>query len=96
MGIDRVVEANRDAILRLAESHGARNVRIFGSLARGDSGSESDIDFLVEINPETSLLDHIALIQDLEDLLGRKVDVISDKAIHWYIRERVIAEAKPL
>lgn len=91
-----LLHEHRRAIIALATVHGANNVRVFGSWARNEARAESDIDFLVTINPGTSLLDHIGLIQDLEDLLGRKVDVVSDRAIHWYIRDRVLAEARPL
>ena len=69
---------------------------IFGSVARGEAGPESDIDILVEMESGTSLMDHVTLMQDLEDLLERKVDVVSDRALHWYIRDRVLAEATPL
>jgi len=64
-----------------------------GSVARGESGPESDLDILVEMEPSKSLLDHVALMQDLEDLLQRKVDVVSERALHWYIRDKVLAEA---
>ena len=71
-------------------------MRIFGSVARGDAGPESDVDILVELEPGRGLLDHAALMLDLSDLLGCKVDVVSDRALHWYIRDRVLAEAVPL
>jgi uncharacterized protein len=80
----------------LAARHGAHNLRVFGSVARGDDGPESDLDILAEMEPGKSPLDHIALMQDLEDLLQRKVDVVSERALHWYIRDRVLAEATPL
>ena len=83
----------REQILRLASKYGARNVRIFGSVARGEAGADSDLDLLVELEAGRSLLDHVALIQDLEDLLGRKVDVVTERALHWYIRDQVLAEA---
>ncbi len=94
--IRELLKAKRDDILRIATAHGAHNVRVFGSVARGDAKPTSDVDFLVELEEGRSLLDHVALIQALEDLLGRKVDVVTDGAVHWYIRDRVLAEAVPL
>jgi hypothetical protein len=94
--IDELLKAKRQEILAIAARHGARNIRVFGSVARGEAGPESDIDILVEMDSGKSLLDHVALMQDLEDLLQRKVDVVSEKALHWYIRDRVLAEAAPL
>ena len=96
MVADLSLRRNRDAILNVADRHGARNVRIFGSVARGEAGPDSDIDLLVDLEPGRSLLDHVALIQDLEDLLDRKVDVVEAQALHWYIRDRIMAEAVPL
>ena len=89
-----VIRQRRDKIVQLADKYGAKNIRIFGSLARGDNNSESDADFLV--NMEGSLLRRIAFMQDLEDLLGRKVDVVTEKSVHWYVRERIMKEAVPL
>jgi len=86
----------RDEILMIATRHGARTVRVFGSVARGEETPASDLDLLVEFEPGRSLLDHTALAQDLEDLLGRKVDVVTEKGLHWYIRDRVCREAVPL
>lgn len=94
--IDELLKSKRQEILAIAAKHGARNVRILGSVARGEARPESDLDILVEMEPGTSLLDHVAIMQDLEDLLERKVDVVSDRALHWYIRDRVLAEATPL
>ena len=94
--MDETLKKQRQEILAIAARHGARNVRVFGSAARGKVGPDSDFDLLVELDDGRSLLDHVALIQDLEDLLGRKVDVVTDDALHWYIRERVIQEAIPL
>lgn len=91
-----LLEERRARILEAAAVHGARRVRVFGSVARGQAGAESDVDFLVEFEPSRSLLDHVALIQDLEDLLGREVDVVNERALHPAIREGVLAEAVPL
>jgi len=92
---DQLREKRTD-ILKIAERHGARNVRLFGSVVRGQEGPESDIDFLVELEPDRSLLDHVGLIQELEEYLGKKVDVVTDNGLHWYIRDRVLREAVPL
>lgn len=86
----------RAAILHLAGQHGARNVRIFGSAARGDAGPESDFDLLVDLEPGRTLLDHVGLWQDLEELLGRPVDVVVEGGISPYLRDRILAEAEPL
>lgn len=94
--IGQLLRLRRDEILRLADLHGARKVRLFGSVARGESRADSDVDFLVDMEPGRSLLDHVALRQDLEDLLGLEVDVVTEKALHWYIRDRVLREAVPL
>lgn len=91
-----ILKSRREEILRIASRHGARNVRVFGSTARGEAGPDSDLDLLVELEPERSLMDHVALIQDLEDALAIKVDVVNEKALHRHIRERVLQEAVAL
>ena len=96
MPIHEIVKEKREDILRIAAKHGATNVRIFGSVARGEADEKSDIDFLVTIEKGRSLLDHAALWIELEQFLGRKVDVISDKGLKPRIRERVLNEAVPL
>jgi predicted nucleotidyltransferase len=96
MGLDELLRAKRDEILRVATKHGARNVRVFGSVARGEADEESDIDLLVEFEPGRSLLDHAALWLELQDVLGRTVDVVSDRGIKPRIRNRVLSEAVPL
>jgi uncharacterized protein len=96
MGADELVKEKRTDILRLAAQHGARNVRLFGSVARGEARPDSDIDVLVEFEPGRTLLDRIGLMQDLEDLLGRKVDVVTEKALHRMIRQQVLEQAVSL
>lgn len=96
MGINDVLREKRDAILKLAAQYGAKRIRIFGSVARGDAQPTSDVDVLVQFEPGRTLLDHVAFTQDLEELLGRKVDVVTEQSLHWYIRDRVLAEAVPL
>jgi predicted nucleotidyltransferase len=91
-----LLKARREEILGIAARHGASQLRVFGSAARGEDRRDSDIDLLVELEPDRSLLDHIALIQELEDLLGRKVDVVNDRALHPGVRDRVLREAVPL
>lgn len=94
--LQELLHVQRDEILRLAAKYGARNVRVFGSVARGEEGPDSDLDLLVEFAADRSLLDHVALVQDLEELVGRKVQITTPDALHWYIRDRVLAEAVPL
>ncbi|MBV8887822.1 MAG: nucleotidyltransferase family protein [Chroococcidiopsidaceae cyanobacterium CP_BM_RX_35] len=94
--LNQLLEQKREDILELAAKYGARNVRIFGSVARGEAGPDSDVDFLVELEPERSLLDRVALIQDLSDLLGCQVDVANEKGLREPIRQRVLREAVPL
>jgi predicted nucleotidyltransferase len=96
MGVDELLKANRKEIPRLASKHGARNVRIFGSVAWSAAGPESDVDILVQMEEDRSLLDHVGLMQDLEDLLGKKVDIVTESGSHWYIRDQVMAEAVSL
>jgi uncharacterized protein len=86
----------RSEILRIAQVHGARNVRVFGSVARGEEGPDSDLDLLVDLEPRRNLLDLGHLVMDLQDLLGRKVDVVEPEGLHWYIRDRVLKEAVAL
>lgn len=93
MSIRDLIQAKREDILAIAVRHGARNVRIFGSVARGDDDKKSDVDFLVEMKPGRSLLDLVALNDDLEQLLGRPVDVVTERGISPYLRDRINAEA---
>jgi len=96
MGIDEVIRANQDVIRRIVEQHGARNVRVFGSVARGEAGPESDIDLLVEAGPSTSAWFPGGLVADLEDLLGRRVDIVTERGLVPELRERVLREAIPV
>ncbi|EXI67764.1 MAG: putative nucleotidyltransferase [Candidatus Accumulibacter adjunctus] len=89
------LQAKREHILRLAERWGARHVRVFGSVARGDAGPQSDVDFVVNFEPDRSLLDHGGLLMDLQDLLGCEVDVVDDDAMRPRFRDRVLKEAVP-
>jgi uncharacterized protein len=86
----------RAEILDLAMRHGATNVRVFGSLARGEGGETSDLDLLVTLEKKRSLLDLVGLKQDLEDLVQRPVDVVTERALSPYLREQVLSEARPL
>lgn len=92
----QLVARHRAQILALARRFGASNVRIFGSVARGDAGPASDVDLLVEFAPDRSLLDHVGLELALQDLLGVKVDVVSEPALHRVIRDDVLREAVPV
>ncbi|MDO8587755.1 MAG: nucleotidyltransferase family protein [Armatimonadota bacterium] len=96
MEIRRLLDEKRDEILRIADAHHVRNLRLFGSVARGESDEQSDIDFLAELDSGCGLLHHAALIRELEELLGRKVDVVSDKGLRQRVRDRVLREAVPL
>lgn len=96
MNLQQLLEENRDAIQRLAAEHGAYNLRVFGSTARGDFRPDSDIDLLVEFEPGRSLIDRVALKQDLEDLLGCKVDIIRESGLREVVREHVLREAVAL
>ena len=91
-----LLKTKRDMILETARRHGARNVRIFGSTARGEDDSQSDIDFLIDMEPGRSILDHASLLVELQQLLGPKVDVVSERGIKNRIRDRILREAIPL
>lgn len=92
---DRLQE-RRAEIIAIANNHGAYNVRIFGSVARNEADSASDLDLLVDMEPERSLLDLGGLLMDLQELLGCQVDVVTEKGLRGRIRERVLKEATAL
>ena len=96
MALEELLKDKREEILNLAAKHGAYNVRVFGSAARGEAGEDSDIDLLVEFEPDRSLLDHAALVLDIEEILGRKVDIVTEKGLYWLLRRRILKEARPL
>ena len=96
MGIDDLLKPYRDQILAISARHGAKNVRVFGSVVRGEPGPDSDVDFLVDLDPDRSLLDLGGLLMDLQGLLHRQVDVVTEKGLHWYIKDKVLNEALPL
>ncbi len=96
MDLKALIQAKRAEILALAAKHGAYNVRLFGSVARGEAGPKSDVDILIDLESDRSLLDQIGFGQDLEELLGCKVDVVTEKALHWYIKDKILEEAAPL
>ncbi len=94
--IEAVLDEQRDRILELALRHGARNVRLFGSVVRGEAEPNSDIDLLVDLGEPLSPWFPAGLIRDLEALLGHKVDVVTEKSLHYFIRDRILTEARSL
>ena len=96
MALDQLLSANREEILHICAKHGARNVRVFGSFARGEAGPDSDVDLLVDVGPDHTPWFPGGLLMDLQDLLGRHVDIVEPDVLHWYIRDRVLEEAVAL
>jgi predicted nucleotidyltransferase len=92
----QAIRNRREEVLRVAARHGAHNVRVFGSVAREESRRDSDVDLLVDMAPDRSLLDVSALFLDLRELLGRDVDIVTEPSIHWLLRRRILREAVPL
>lgn len=96
MGVRELLKKHREAILAIAARHGARNVRVFGSVARGEATEESDVDFLVDVGPQHSPFFPGGLAVDLEELLGREVDIVVEGGESPYLRARIHAEAVPV
>ena len=96
MDIEQFLYEKRDDIRSIAVKHGAYNIRIFGSVVRGKAGPDSDIDFLIDVSSTTSSWFPAGLILDLEEILGWRVGVVTEKALNPYIREHVLCEAIPL
>ncbi len=94
--LTQLLQDKRAEILESAVRNGANDIRIFGSIARGDAHDESDVDFLVEFEKGRSALDEVGLIEELEQLLGRRVHVVTPGALHRVIRDKVLSEAIPL
>ena len=96
MSYQKIIEEKRQEILHIAAQHGAYDVRIFGSVVREDDNETSDIDFLVKLERGRSLLDHAALVVDMEDLLGTQVDIVTETGLKERIRKHVLEEAVQL
>jgi predicted nucleotidyltransferase len=90
------LQGHREEILRLAQQYHSANIRVFGSVARGEAADESDVDFLIDVTPEQDLFDFIRFTRSLKELLGCEVDVVHSSALHHSIREQVLQEAIPL
>ena len=93
MNLEKLKKEKRNDILRIAKGHGARNVRVFGSVLRGESTEKSDLDLLIELDSDRSLIDLIAVKQDLEDFLKCKVDVVTEASVSPFIREEILSQA---
>ena len=90
------IQQKKNEILAVAQQHGIMNIRIFGSEARGEDNLQSDIDLLVDLEKGRTLFDLGGALMQLQDLLGRKVDIVTERGLHWYLREKIMKEAKPL
>ena len=96
MGLQEMLREKRQEILEIAAKHGAYNVRVFGSVARGEADEKSDVDILVDAGPRRTPFFPGGLVVDLEALLGRKVDVVTERGLRSRIKERVLKEAVPI
>lgn len=92
----QAVQQKKREILAIIKQHGLSNVRIFGSIARGDETPLSDIDFLVDLKKDCTIFDLGGAHVKLQALLGRKVDIVSERSLHWYLRDKILQEARPL
>jgi predicted nucleotidyltransferase len=90
------IQQKKKEILLVAQQHGIVNIRIFGSVARGDDNLQSDVDLLVDLEQGRTLFDLGGALIKLQDLLGRKVDIVTERGLHWYLKEKIMKEAKPL
>ena len=91
-----LLQQKREDIRRIAAKHGAYNIHVFGSVARGEAGPDSDIDLLIEKGPATTSWFPAGLVLDLEEILGRRVEIVTEKALHPALRDRVLRDAVPL
>jgi hypothetical protein len=96
MSLKNALKQRRCEIIKIADRYGVHNIRIFGSVAKETERPDSDVDFLVDLDKGRSLLDIGGMAIDLQQLLGRKVDIVTEKGLHWYIKETILNEAKPL
>jgi len=96
MGIAEAVAPHRSAIIAAATRHGASNVRVFGSVARGDARPDSDVDFLVDLEPGRTLFDLGGLLMELRGILGREVDVVTERGLRPRLKDQVLREAVAL
>ena len=96
MDAEKLLREKRGRMCAIALRHGVHDLRLFGSFVSGDAGEGSDVDLLVKVSGETSPWFPVGMVLELEELLGRKVEVITEDALHWYIRDRVLAEAIPV
>ena len=96
MTLEELRESKREQILQLARNRGAHNIRVFGSLARGEHGASSDIDFLVDLDPDRTLMDLGGLLMDLQRMLGVRVDVATEDMLRKRVRDQALRDAVPL
>ncbi|MBU6378745.1 MAG: nucleotidyltransferase family protein [Gammaproteobacteria bacterium] len=94
--MDPIIESHREELVALARRRGLTGLRVFGSMSRGDAHANSDVDLLVSLSPGTSALALGGLLMDAAELLGRRVEVVTEAGLHPAIRDRILAEAVPL